>query len=185
MTRIALARVDAPSPIGPLLLASDGRCLVALDFGAPEDRLLRLLRARFGTGVVLAEAEDPQGFAAALGAYLAGRLDALDALPADGGGSSFQRRVWAALRAIPPGETRSYGAVASGIGRPGAARAVGLANGSNPVNLVVPCHRVIGGTGTLTGYGGGIDRKRWLLDHESRWAGGGLPLFARDALHVP
>ena len=86
---LLLARVDAPSPLGPLLLVSDGRCLVALDFGAPGDRLLRLLRARFGPDVALAEAEDPQGFAAALSAYVAGRLDALDLLPADGGGSTF------------------------------------------------------------------------------------------------
>ena len=182
---LMIARVDAPPPIGPLLLVSDGRCLVALDFGAPEDRLLGLLRARFGPDAALAEAEDPQGFAAALRGYLDGRLDALDALPIDGGGSPFQRRVWAALRGIPPGQTRSYGAVAAGLGRPGAARAVGLANGANPISLVVPCHRVVGGAGALTGYAGGIDRKRWLLDHERRWAGGGLPLFARDALPVP
>ncbi len=163
---LLLARVEAPAPIGPVLLASDGSSLVALDFGMPEERLHGLLHARFGQGVALKEADDPQGFASAVRAYFAGRLDALDQLPADGGGSPFQRRVWAALREIPAGQTRSYGQVAARIGKPGAARAVGLANSLNPVSLAVPCHRVIGSTGALTGYGGGLERKRWLLAHE-------------------
>lgn len=165
--RLLLARVEAaPAPIGPVLLASDGRSLLALDFGAPEERLIRLLRARFGPGVALREADDPQGFASAVRAYFAGDLAALDRLPADGGGTPFQRRVWAALREIPPGQTCSYGEIAIRLGLPGAARAVGAANGRNPVNLVVPCHRVVSSSGDLTGYGGGIERKRWLLAHE-------------------
>ncbi len=165
--RILLARVEAaPAPIGPVLLVSDGHSLLALDFGAPEERLIRLLRARFGPDVTLREADDPQGFASAVRAYFAGDLAALDRMPADGGGTLFQRRVWAALREIPAGQTRSYGEIASRLGIPGAARAVGAANGRNPVNLVVPCHRVVGSSGDLTGYGGGIERKRWLLAHE-------------------
>jgi methylated-DNA-[protein]-cysteine S-methyltransferase len=99
-------------------------------------------------------------------AYLAGRLDALDGLPVDAGGTPFQALVWAALRTIPPGQTWSYKALAERIGRPAAVRAVGLANGANPVGIVVPCHRVIGAGGSLTGYGGGLPRKRWLLEHE-------------------
>ncbi len=82
------------------------------------------------------------------------------------GGTDFQRRVWAALREIPSGTTRTYGDIAAELGEPGAARAVGLANGANPVAIVVPCHRVIGSAGALTGFGGGLERKRWLLEHE-------------------
>lgn len=164
-TRLLLARVEAPEPIGTVHLASDGASLVALDFGTPEARFLALLRPRFGD-VAFDEADDPGGFASAVRAYFAGRFDALRDVPADGGGTLFQRRVWAMLREIPPGETRSYGELARRLDMPGAARAVGAANGRNPVNLVVPCHRVIGGSGDLTGYGGGVERKRWLLTFE-------------------
>ena len=96
-----------------------------------------------------------------------GALTALDALPVATAGTPFQRAVWQALREIPCGTTVSYAALAQKIGKPSAMRAVGLANGSNPIGVVVPCHRVIGADGSLTGYGGGLDRKRWLLDHES------------------
>ena len=99
-------------------------------------------------------------------AYFAGELDAIENLPVETGGTAFQRQVWAALRQIPRGQTESYGELAARIGRPRAVRAVGLANGANPVGIVVPCHRVIGANGTMTGYGGGVDRKRWLLEHE-------------------
>ena len=169
--RLALVEVDAPAPIGPVLVVSDGRSLLALDFGAPDDRLLPLLRARFGPAVALEPDDDPHGFGAAVAAYLAGAVDVLRDIPIDAGGTPFQRSIWAILRRIPAGETRSYGAVAREIGQPGAARAVGLANGANPVNLAVPCHRVIGSAGALTGYGGGVERKRWLLDHERIAAG--------------
>ena len=163
---LLLARVEAPIPIGPVLLVSDGRSLVALDFGAPGKRLMRLMHARFGPDVALRESDDPQGFASAVRAYFAGDTAALDQVPTDGGGSPFQRLVWTALRKIPAGEIRSYGEVADRICRPGAARAVGLANSLNPVSLAVPCHRVVGRSGDLTGYGGGIERKRWLLAFE-------------------
>jgi methylated-DNA-[protein]-cysteine S-methyltransferase len=109
---------------------------------------------------------DPAGLSTALRAYFAGDLHAIDGLPVALVGTEFQRAVWAALREIPCGDTWSYGAVARRIGKPAAVRAVGLANHANPVAIVVPCHRVVGGDGSLTGYGGGLDRKRWLLAHE-------------------
>ena len=95
-------------------------------------------------------------------------MEALDRIPAVFSGTPFQNRVWKALRKIPIGTTTSYGALAKKIGEPKAVRAVGLANGSNPIGVVVPCHRVIGSDGSLTGYGGGLPRKKWLLDHEAR-----------------
>jgi len=111
-------------------------------------------------------AKDPGGLTSALTAYFEGELDAIAALPVVFAGTDFQRSVWRALQTIPCGETRSYADIARRIGNPKAVRAVGLANGSNPIGIVVPCHRVIGANGTLTGYGGGIERKRWLLRHE-------------------
>jgi len=108
----------------------------------------------------------PGGVRDAFGAYFAGRLDALSGLAWRTGGTVFQRAVWAALCTIPIGQTLSYKGLAEQIGSPKAMRAVGLANGSNPVGIVVPCHRVIGADGGLTGYGGGLERKRWLLAHE-------------------
>jgi methylated-DNA-[protein]-cysteine S-methyltransferase len=161
--RLAVDRVA--SPAGPIVLVAHAAALVAVDFSEPEDRLRRLLRRRFGP-VEPEPADDPLGASSALCAYLAGRLGALDALPVDAGGTAFQRQVWAALRTIPAGATWSYRRLAERIGRPAAVRAVGLANGANPVGIVVPCHRVIGTDGSLTGYGGGLPRKRWLLAHE-------------------
>ena len=123
------------------------------------------LARRHGTGR-LAGRGDPLGAVDSLEAYFAGDLAALDALAAEGDGTPFQRAVWTALREIPPASTASYGEIAARLGKPGASRAVGRANGQNPVAIVVPCHRVIGANGTLTGYGGGLPRKRWLLAHE-------------------
>lgn len=153
------------TPIGPLVIVADesGR-LRALDF---EDRgvgLQSLLAAH--RGVPVRQAADPGGLTAALRAYFGGDLTAIDALPVATTGTPFQESVWQALRTIPCGKTLSYGALARQLGRPAAVRAVGLANGANPVAVVVPCHRVIGADGSLTGYGGGIERKRWLLAHE-------------------
>lgn len=105
-----------------------------------------------------------------LGSYFTGGRQKFD-LPLHPAGSAFQQRVWQALRDIPYGQTASYGATAHAIGTPGSARAVGLANGQNPISIVVPCHRVIGADGSLTGYGGGIEAKRWLLGHEAQHAG--------------
>jgi methylated-DNA-[protein]-cysteine S-methyltransferase len=162
------------SPIGAVWLASDGRSLCALELGGDAEGLLLRVRARFGQDVRAREVADPLGFTARARAYFAGDLHALSEVPVDGGGTVFQRQVWAALREIPPGETRSYSAIAARLGVPRARRAVGLANARNPVAIAVPCHRVLGADGTLTGYAGGLERKRWLLAHE----GAALPLFA-------
>lgn len=106
----------------------------------------------------------------ALQAYFAGDLSAIDELPVAPAGSPFQNAVWSALRGVPPGSVTSYAALAAAIGRQSAVRAVGHANGANPISIVIPCHRLVGAGGALTGYGGGITRKRWLLEHEA-WAG--------------
>ena len=108
----------------------------------------------------------PPAIRHAINKYFSGDLFAIDAIPVTTGGTSFQRDVWAALRTIQPGTTLSYGKLARQLGRPKSVRAVGLANGANPVAIVIPCHRVIGTDGSLTGYGGGVNRKRWLLIHE-------------------
>ena len=161
------------TPLGDLLLVFDDAGLRALDFADFEPRMLKLLRLHYGT-VTLTESPAPAAITAPLNAYFAGDAAALDSIKVATGGSDFQRQVWAALRTIPAGETASYGALASRIGRPGASRAVGMANGANPVGIVVPCHRVIGANGNLTGYAGGVERKRWLLTHEGALAGGQL-----------
>jgi methylated-DNA-[protein]-cysteine S-methyltransferase len=185
MRRLFLHRIVAPTPIGPIHFISDESSLVALDFGDPQDRLFTLLRARFGADVSVKESGDPLNVASALDAYFEGRFDSLKAISVDGGGTPFQRRVWDALREIPAGETQSYGQLAAGFGKPNGARAVGLANSLNPINLAVPCHRVIGSAGALTGYGGGIERKRWLLGHERETSSDGqaaLPLFSKSGI---
>ena len=148
-----------PSPIGPLTLVAEDGVLAAVytaehrhapdpsTHGRPEPRGL-------------------EAAAEALDAYFAGALTAFD-LPLAAHGTPFQQRVWAALREIPYGATTSYGQLAAELGAPGAGRAVGAANGRNPISIVVPCHRVVGSTGAITGYAGGVERKRFLLDHES------------------
>jgi methylated-DNA-[protein]-cysteine S-methyltransferase len=115
---------------------------------------------------VLKNAQAPADIRASLSAYFAGELACLDAIEWRVAGTAFQRKVWTALRTIPAGTTTSYGALAAQLDMPTAVRAVGHANGSNPISIVVPCHRVIGANGSLTGYGGGLQRKRWLLEHE-------------------
>jgi O-6-methylguanine DNA methyltransferase len=153
------------SPLGDILLVFEGEALRALDFWDYGSRMRRLLRLHYGP-VTLTEAPAPASIRAPLTAFFAGDWAALDAITVQTGGTAFQRLVWAAVRRIRPGTTQSYGAVAAAIGRPGASRAVGLANGANPVAIVVPCHRVIGANAALTGYGGGLPRKAWLLTHE-------------------
>ncbi|MGH6915322.1 MAG: methylated-DNA--[protein]-cysteine S-methyltransferase [Geminicoccales bacterium] len=152
-----------------MLLVAEGKALRALEFGHDEDELLRQLRRRHGSRGNLTKARDPAGLATRVRAYFAGEVDAFEGVAVRAGGTPFQREVWAALREIPPGETTTYGQLAARLGKPGASRAVGLANGANPVAIAVPCHRVIGADGTLTGYGGGLERKRWLLQHEGAW----------------
>ena len=153
------------SPIGTILLVHDGQVLRALDFLDHEERLGRLLRQHYGDHR-LRPGESAVSIKRQLDAYFAGDLAALDAVPVRTGGTDFQQLVWTALRQIPAGTTISYGTLATRIGKPTATRAVGLANGANPVSIVVPCHRVIGSNGSLTGYGGGLPRKQWLLAHE-------------------
>lgn len=153
------------SPIGTVQLVYDDQFLRALDFHDHEERLHRLLRTHYGRyDLVPAAGVGP--FRRKLEAYFAGDFAAIGDIPVRTAGTVFQNQVWSALRQIPTGQTISYGALAAMIGRPAAVRAVGLANGANPIGIVVPCHRVIGADGSLTGYGGGLARKQWLLAHE-------------------
>ena len=154
------------TPAGEALVMWDRDLLLRVfDWAGYEPRMRRLLARHYGPTEPKSAAA-PKSLKAAMRAYFDGDLTSLDAIPCATGGTPFQRTVWAALRAIPAGTTLSYGALAHRIGKPAAVRAVGLANGANPIGLVVPCHRVIGANGALTGYGGGIERKRWLLRHE-------------------
>jgi methylated-DNA-[protein]-cysteine S-methyltransferase len=156
------------TPVGALVLIASGDALVGLEFGDAlerRDRLARTLERHLGA-FETREHADPAGAATRLERYFAGELGALSEQPVALHGTAFQLDVWAALREIPAGETRSYGEQAAAIGRPAAVRAVGAANGTNPVALFVPCHRVIAADRTLWGYGGGLERKRWLLAHE-------------------
>jgi methylated-DNA-[protein]-cysteine S-methyltransferase len=155
-----------PSPVGTLTLVTTQRAIVALDFEDYSERMLRLLRIHYGDDVEVRGERETLGARDALDAYFSGDLHALEPLPVQTNGTPFQKTVWAALRTIAPGTTLSYGTLAKQIGKPLASRAVGLANGANPIAIVVPCHRVIGADGTLTGFGGGLPRKRWLLAHE-------------------
>ena len=162
----ALTLDRVATPVGEVLLVTDAEGAVrALDFADYEARMMRLL-GRHSPGFTLGEGRAPDIVRLAVEAYFAGDVRALDRITVKTGGTDFQRTVWAALRAIPPGETRSYGQLAAAIGSPRAVRAAGLANGQNPVAVIVPCHRVIGANGNLTGYAGGLERKRWLLAHE-------------------
>ncbi len=165
MTTLFLERI--PSPVGTVQLVHDERALRALDFHDYDERLHKLLRLHYGT-YRLEERAGAGPFRRKIEAYFEGDLHVIDDIPVETGGTLFQRQVWRALRDIPAGETISYGVLAQRIGKPQAMRAVGLANGANPVGIVVPCHRVIGANGSLTGYGGGLPRKQWLLSHERR-----------------
>ena len=156
------------TPIGAITIAADqeGNLRVSL-FAEDEEIVRRYLRLQCGSqSFGLEHVANPHGLSVAITSYFAGKLDVIDRVPVDTGGTSFQQKVWRALRDIPCGSTTSYGRLAKQIGHPAAVRAVGTANGANPVAVVLPCHRVIGANGSLTGYGGGIERKRWLLNHE-------------------
>ena len=170
-----------PTPIGMLTLVADTEDrLRVVGWDDRESRLFDSLRLQYrANGFVLEPKRNPGGVTAAVEAYFAGELSAIESLAVETYGTAFQQSVWSALREIPCGTTWSYSDLARRIGRPSAVRAVGLANGANPVGVVVPCHRVIGADGSLTGYGGGIERKRWLLAHEGQrppflFAGPGL-----------
>jgi methylated-DNA-[protein]-cysteine S-methyltransferase len=155
-----------PSPIGVIRLVHDDEgALRSLDFEDFEARNLKLLRRHYGRGDLI-PGKAPPAVKAALADYFDGDLAAVGRVEIATKGTPFQEAAWAALRAIPAGSTRSYAQQAEAIGRPKAVRAVGRANGDNPVAIVTPCHRVIGAGGDLTGFGGGLHRKRWLLEHE-------------------
>lgn len=158
------------TPIGEMLVVADrDGNLRATDWTDYEGRMRRFLALQYGeNGFRLEPTRNLRGLTDAMSRYFAGQLDVIDSLPVETGGTPFQRKVWRALRNIPWGRTISYAQLAKRIGRPTAIRAVGHANGANPVSIVVPCHRVIGSDGSLSGYGGGIERKRWLLEHEKR-----------------
>jgi methylated-DNA-[protein]-cysteine S-methyltransferase len=154
------------TPIGVALLVTDAEgVLRALDWEDYAPRMKDLLRLHHGA-VTLNEAPAPKAMRAALTAYFKGDLASLAAIAWRVAGTPFQQKVWSALPKIPAGTTMSYGALAARLGMPNAMRAVGHANGSNPISVVVPCHRLIGANGSLVKYGGGLERKRWLLRHE-------------------
>ena len=156
------------SPIATLLLVTDDADILrALYFGDRAEEVSRVLQLHYKE-YRLTEGRTADTVKAPLEAYFGGHLGAIDAISVATGGTPFQQDVWRALRTIPPGTTTTYGQIASAIGREGSSRAVGAANGANPVAIVVPCHRVVGADGTLTGYGGGLVNKRWLLAHEER-----------------
>jgi methylated-DNA-[protein]-cysteine S-methyltransferase len=159
------------TPIGTALLVTDeAGVLRAFDFEDFEGRMARLLRRHYGAANLEAGAA-PQVVKDLVSCYFDGDLHALDEVRWATAGTPFQRSVWAALTTIPAGETLSYGGLAERIGKPKAIRAAGLANGANPVAIIVPCHRVFGADGSLTGYGGGLPRKQWLLEHEGAQLG--------------
>lgn len=160
---------EIETPIGPVTVVSDGTAIKIVTMQAATD-----VASRSWTrdDALLAEP------ARQLRAYFAGELRAFT-LPLAAHGTAFQQRVWHALLQIPYGSTTSYGELAAAIGSPGSARAVGAANGQNPIGIIVPCHRVIGASGALTGYAGGMARKQWLLEHEARVCGA-RPQFALE-----
>jgi methylated-DNA-[protein]-cysteine S-methyltransferase len=175
--QLFLDRMD--TPIGEMLLVTDTAGSVrALDWNDYESRMTALLNRHYGKGhYILEPARNTHTLRDRLRRYFAGDVSAIDEIRTETTGTDFQKSVWNELRRIPAGTSISYGMLAKRIERPKAVRAVGLANGSNPIGLIVPCHRVIGADGSLTGYGGGLERKKWLLEHE-RMHAKGASLFA-------
>lgn len=167
MTLIDIETIATPAnfPGGDFTIAMRGEAVCAAEFAGDKGRLESALAKRFG-GVRLVTGDANSDAAAAVRRYFDGDLRALESITVDLAGTDFQMRVWRALQAIPVGETRSYGEIAASIDAPKAFRAVGMANNRNPVAVIVPCHRVIGADGSLTGYAGGLELKEWLLAHE-------------------
>ncbi len=157
------------TPIGILLLTHDDRRVCNAEFHDQAERRNKELAHHF-QGAKLERRYEPSNFAAALARYFKGELCAIDKLPVAKLGTEFQQRAWKALRCIPAGQTRSYGEQAAKLGRANAARAIGRTNGLNPISIIVPCHRLIGANGSLVHYGGGLERKRWLIEHEAKFA---------------
>lgn len=156
------------TPIGELIVIADGAgALRTIDWTDHEARMKLLLDRYYGKGrYTLTPKRDPGGLTSAMRRYFKGEIGVLNDLPVATSGTAFQTSIWKALRRIKDGTTISYAELAQRIGKPKAVRAAGLANGQNPISIVVPCHRVIGSNGSLTGYGGGLHRKQWLLAHE-------------------
>lgn len=163
MNELLIDLID--SAIGKIILVSDGESLCALDFADYEPRMIGLLNKRYKS-FSLTKKSNPQGFSSLVQAYFKGDYHTLNEIPVKTGGTPFQQQVWLALRTIAPGTVMFYGELAAKLGRSKAYRAVGMANSLNPVGIVLPCHRVVGANFSLTGYAGGLERKRWLLDHE-------------------
>jgi len=163
MEPVKLKTID--SPIGELTVAARGSKVCLVHFG-PASPAVRASLARWYPEAQIVDDTDPAGAAAVLSRYFDGDLNSLDEIEVELHGTAFQQLVWTTLRCVAAGTTTSYAKLADRVGSPSAVRAVGAANGANPVAIVLPCHRIIGSNGSLTGYGGGLDRKRWLLQHE-------------------
>jgi methylated-DNA-[protein]-cysteine S-methyltransferase len=168
-----LHRATTSTPIGDMLVLASDEGLCALEFVGPRKRLTRLERRLAHWfpphRIVDGETGTTTRTREWLTAYFKGTTADVGDLPISMHGSPFEQKVWRALLQIPPGETASYGDIARAVGSAGASRAVGAANGANPIAIIVPCHRIVGSSGSLVGYGGGLDRKTWLLEHERRW----------------
>ena len=165
-----LAYTCTTSPLGEIEIACSDSALIALEFADADDRFQRSLQRRFGE-VSLTKSRDPLGVKSRLEAYFAGDITGVDTIVVDGGGSPFQRSVWKAISTVAFGETITYAELAERAGHAGSARAAGGATGRNPIGIIVPCHRIMGSNGDLTGYAGGLDRKRALLELEAGDAG--------------
>ncbi len=158
-----------PSPLGEILLVTDGERVCSLDFADYEARMMQLLQKRYDSfGFTVTP--NALGLRDRLTDYFNGNLNCFDHLAIHPGGTPFQQQVWQRLQTIEPGTTWTYGDLAKSLGKPSASRAVGAANGLNPIAIVIPCHRVIGSKAKLTGYAGGLDRKAWLLNHEQQYS---------------
>ena len=167
---------EIESPIGTIVMAESDGALCALDFEKSAEPVLARLTRRFGS-LQVRQGNGVREFRKRLEAYFHGELNALGGLAVEPGGTPFQREVWTALQRIPAGSTTSYSELAATIGRRSAVRAVGMANARNPIAVVIPCHRVVGRDGSLTGYAAGLERKRWLLQHEGCFPQVELKLF--------
>jgi methylated-DNA-[protein]-cysteine S-methyltransferase len=155
------------TPLGQALVLTDKKgALRAFEWLDCADRLARLLRLHYGTDYEITEGMRLSKASLLIGKYFAGELKAIDKIKVETNGTPFQKKVWASLRKVPAGQTITYSAMAKKVGAPSAVRAVGAANGANPISLVIPCHRMIGASGKLTGYAGGLHRKKYLLEHE-------------------
>jgi methylated-DNA-[protein]-cysteine S-methyltransferase len=167
---IPLSLDRTSSPLGEILVVTEGNCLCALDFVDYEARMMTLLRKRYDR-IHLNPSINPLGLRDRLADYFNGQRQCFADIVTHPGGTPFQQQVWQQLQTIEPGTTWTYGDLAKSLGNPNGSRAVGAANGLNPIAIVVPCHRVIGSNAKLTGYAGGLDRKAWLLRHEQQYCG--------------